>query len=62
MAKVKLVNIKRHADFITADLHITSDKKRQLNDIVINGYDKFPIGHKNNLKRLYKNAFLIRII
>ena len=54
MAKVKLVNIKKHTDFISADLNITSDKKRQLNDIVINGYDKFPIGHKNNLKRLYK--------
>lgn len=54
MAKVKLVNIKKHTDFITADLNVTSDKKRQLNDIVINGYDKFPIGHKNNLKRLYK--------
>lgn len=54
MAKVKLVNIKKHRDFVTADLNITSDKKRQLNDIVINGYDKFPVGHKNNLKRLYK--------
>ncbi|MEC4004494.1 hypothetical protein OX283_007485 [Flavobacterium sp. SUN052] len=54
MAKVKLVNIKKHNGYITADLNVTSDKKRQLNDIVFNGYDKFPIGHKNNLKRLYK--------
>lgn len=54
MAKVKLVNIKKHFNYITADLNVTSDKKRQLNDIVINGYDKFPEGHKNNLKRLYK--------
>lgn len=54
MAKVKLTNIKKKNGLVTADLSITSDKKRQLNDIVINGYDKFPIGHKINLKRLYK--------
>ena len=54
MAKVKLVNIKNHNNYITADLNVSSDKKRQLNDIIFNGYDKFPIGHKNNLKRLYK--------
>jgi hypothetical protein len=56
MAKVKLVNIKKHSNYITADLNVTSDKKRQLNDIVFNGYDKFPEGHKNNLKRLYKKC------
>ena len=54
MAKVQLKNLKKHSNFVTASLSITSDKKRQLNDIVINGYDKFPEGHKNNLKRLYK--------
>ncbi len=54
MAKVKLANIKKHKGYIVAELKITSDKKRQLNDIVINGYIKFPEGHKNNLKRLYK--------
>jgi hypothetical protein len=53
MAKVQLKNLKKHGNFVTASLSITSDKKRQLNDIVINGYDKFPEGHKNNLKRLY---------
>lgn len=54
MAKVQLKNLKKHSNFVSADLSITSEKKRQLNDIVINGYDKFPEGHKNNLKRLYK--------
>jgi hypothetical protein len=54
MAKVQLKNLKIYSNFVSADLSITSDKKRQLNDIVINGYDKFPEGHKNNLKRLYK--------
>ena len=54
MAKIKLVNIKKNRGYITADLNVTYDRKRQLNDIVFNGYEKFPIGHKNNLKRLYK--------
>lgn len=54
MAKVKLANIKKQKGYIVAELKIISDKKRQLNDIVINGYIKFPEGHKNNLKRLYK--------
>ena len=54
MAKVQLTNLKKHTNFVSADLKVTSDKKRQWNDIVINGYEKFPEGHKNNLKRLYK--------
>lgn len=54
MAKVQLTNLKKHTNFVSADLKVTSDKKRQWNDIVINGYDKFPEGYKNNLKRLYK--------
>ena len=41
MAKVKLVNIQPSKDFLKADLSITKETKRQVNDIVINGYDKF---------------------
>lgn len=55
MAKVKLVNIQPKKDFLKADLSITKELKRQVNDIVINGYDKFPIGHKKNIIRLYRN-------
>lgn len=55
MAKVKLVNVKNKDGFVTADLNISTEQKRQLNDIVINGYDKFPEGHKKNLKRIYRN-------
>ena len=55
MAKVKLVNIQKSKDFLTADLSITTEIKRQVNDIVINGYDKFPVGHKKNIIRLYRN-------
>jgi hypothetical protein len=55
MAKVKLVNIQKTKDFLSADLSITTEIKRQVNDIVINGYDKFPEGHKKNIVRLYRN-------
>lgn len=55
MAKVKLVNIQKTKDFLSADLSIATEIKRQVNDIVINGYDKFPEGHKKNIIRLYRN-------
>lgn len=55
MAKVKLVNIQQSEDFLKADLSLTKETKRQVNDIVINGYDKFPVGHKKNIIRLYRN-------
>ena len=55
MAKVKLVNIEKKSNSITADLLITKEIKRQVNDVVINGYDKFPVSHKKNIVRLYRN-------
>jgi hypothetical protein len=55
MAKVKLINIQPSKDYLKADLSITTEIKRQVNDIVINGYDKFPVGHKKNIVRLYRN-------
>lgn len=55
MAKVKLTNLQKKRHYITADLSITKETKRQLNGIVINGYDKFPENHKKNILRLYRN-------
>ena len=55
MAKVKLTNIEKKSNFINADLSIVKEIKRQLNGIVINGYDKFPEGYKKNILRLYRN-------
>lgn len=55
MAKLQLVNIQPTKDFLKADLSVAKELKRQVNDIVINGYDKFPIGHKKNIVRLYRN-------
>lgn len=55
MAKVKLVNIQKNKSSLKAELAITKSIKRQVNNIIINGYDKFPIGHQKNLIRLYRN-------
>lgn len=55
MAKVKLDNIQKKSNTIIADLLVTQETKRQLNSIVIKGYDKFPESHKKNIFRLYRN-------
>lgn len=55
MSNVSLENIERENNFIKANLKIDTGKKRQVNNIVINGIDKFPESHKKNLIRLYKN-------
>lgn len=55
LAKVKLTDIKNSNGIVTANLDINFGEKRNVNDIVINGYDKFPEGHKQNIKRLYRN-------
>lgn len=55
LAKLKLINIKKQNNILIADLDISIEKQRQVNDIVIKGYEKFPVGFKLNIKRLYKN-------
>jgi hypothetical protein len=55
MARVRLVNIQPSKNFLKADLSVSTEIKRQVNDIVINGYDNFPAGHKKNIVRLYRN-------
>ena len=55
MAEVKLINLQKKNHSIIADLSIATAIKRQVNDIVINGYDKFPEGHKKNILRLYRS-------
>ena len=55
MAKVQLTNIQKLNTKLIADLVITKEIKRTVNDIVINGYEKFPESHKKNILRLYRN-------
>jgi len=55
LAKIKLINFKKTGNSLSAELKADIGSQRQVNDIVINGYDKFPEGHKANIKRLYRN-------
>lgn len=55
LAKLQLSNFRKQNNSLLADLNIDTGKPRVLNDIVFNGYGKFPEGHKRNIRRLYKN-------
>lgn len=55
LAKLRLVNLKNEKNILYADLDFKTEKLREVNDIVINGYDKFPEGHKKEIRRRYKN-------
>jgi hypothetical protein len=55
MAKTKLTSIEKKNRYITASLSVSKETLRNINNIVINGYPKFPEGHKKNILRLYKN-------
>lgn len=55
LSKLQLVNFRKIGDSLIADLSIDTGKPRVVNDIVFNGYEKFPEGHKRNIRRLYKN-------
>lgn len=53
LATVRLVDFKKANNQLFATLQIETNKKRILDEIVINGYEKFPEGHKKNIQRLY---------
>ena len=55
LSRVKLTDLNRTGSAMTATLRIQPGQPRQVNDIVINGYDKFPEGHKREIKRMYRN-------
>ncbi len=53
LSKLQLINIQKEKDYLIADLQIVTTKKRAINDFVITGYDKFPLGYKKSLGRKY---------
>ncbi|MBF6608478.1 MAG: hypothetical protein ITG00_07040 [Flavobacterium sp.] len=55
LATLQLKNFAHSRGRMYAQLTVTPGAQRQLNDIVVNGYDKFPAGHKRNIERLYRN-------
>ena len=54
LAQLQLVNFKNSNNTLCADLSLKAEKIRTLDDIVINGYDKFPAGHKKQIKKWYR--------
>lgn len=54
LSRIKLKNFKNENNQLFAKLDLNIEKIRTLDDIVINGYQKFPSSHTKNLKRLYK--------
>jgi len=55
LAKLQLTNLRRSGTTMYATLTIDPGQPRQVADIVINGYDKFPEGHKKQIRRMYRN-------
>ena len=54
LATLKLVDFQKQNNTLYAILKVDTNKKRVVNEIVINGYEKFPEGHKKNMQRLYR--------
>jgi hypothetical protein len=54
LSRVRLVDFEKKDGKLHATLSVQSEKVRHLDDIVINGYKKFPESHKHQLKRVYK--------
>lgn len=54
LASLQLVNYRKKNNSLFADLNLQAEKSRTLDDIVINGYEKFPEGHKKNITRSYR--------
>lgn len=60
LAKLKLTGIKPNGGVLSATLTSDLGVQRKVNDIVIQGYDKFPAGHRKQISRLYRNRSLSR--
>lgn len=55
LATLQLADFEKKENQLFAKLIATPNTKRSLDEIVINGYEKFPAGHKKNIQRLYRN-------
>ncbi len=55
LAKLKLINFQSKNNILSAELLLDPGNLRVLNTIVIKGYDKFPVSHKKETLRLFKN-------
>lgn len=55
MSKVRLENFSFEKNILNADLVEQISSQRKLDDIVVMGYEKFPEGHRRQLRRMYRN-------
>ncbi len=55
LSSMQLVNYTKKDNSLYADLKLKTERKRTLNDIVLEGYPKFPEGIRRNIVRQYKN-------
>lgn len=61
MAKVSLSQFRESGQTLITRLIVETGQIRQINEIVVNGYDKFPIGHQKNINRLFRNSTFTQI-
>ncbi len=54
LSSMQLVNYSKRKNNLYADLKLKTEKKRTLDDIVLEGYPKFPEGIRRNIVRQYK--------
>lgn len=60
LARLQLRNFRKEGKSLAADLWLDPGTRRVVNDIVINGYEAFPEGHKAALRRMYRKRALSR--
>ncbi len=53
LAQLKLENFRTQQKNLYADLMIKPNQPRALNDIIIEGFGKFPESHRKNLRKMY---------
>ncbi len=54
LSKLQLVNYRNYKSNLFADLIVTTEKRRTIDNIVLEGYPKFPEGIRRNIARQYR--------
>ena len=62
LANLQLINQRKIGHNLFSDLRLNLNSKRNITDIVIVGYDKFPTGIKKRLPKKQRKQHLIKKI
>lgn len=60
LAKLQLVNFRKSGSTLICDLELKTDNIRKLDEIVIKGFEKFPIGFKKISNEIIKRKLLTK--